>query len=497
MTNSVYLGIDVGSSRVKAAGFDRYGRLRTQADRAYAYQTPSPERMILDSRQVLDSALEVIAQCVHALPDGESIAAIAVSSQGEAFTPIDRHGTILAPAMISGDTRATEEITRFSADFGLERLYEITGHTPSAMFSLGKLLWLAKHEPQLRAKAAKFLCFEDLLVHALTGRAAMGFPLAARTMLFDGKNHCWSREILDAAGFRAEEFADPLPCGAIAGTVPDSIAHRLGLGRGVVVAAGGHDQIMGALGCGAWESNTAMYAAGSVECFVPVMESRVLSAGLRQSNLCTYDFALPGKFASVAYSLTGSNLLEYFRREFAPEYDFTQLLDTMPEEPTRILTLPYFTASGTPYFDTETPACVFNWRLSTTRGELLKGLQEGIALEMKLNAELLEASSLRLTRLIATGGGFRHPAVVQLHADVLNLPIALTDVTESGCRGAALLARSALEQCAPDRLDHAKPELVRLVEPDAQRAKFYSEKFECWKRHSQLMRGNHSCLMQK
>ncbi len=480
-----FLGIDIGSSSVKAVAFAADGRELASANQSYAFTVPEPGAMELDSRTVLAAAFDVIAECALAVAKVDRVEALAISSQGEAFTPLDAADRILAPAMISGDSRASRVMEAFAAQFGRERIYEITGHTPSAMFSLAKLLYLAENKKDVWSAAVKFLCFEDLLVHALCGEAAMGWPLAGRTLLFDVRRHGWSSELLAAAGLREEQFAKPLPCGSVVGTVLAERAARLGLSPDVQVVTGGHDQVIGAYGCGATVPGTAMYAAGSVEAFVPVFDRLSMSNELYCNNLCTYDFAEEGKYASIAYSLTGSNLLGYFMKTFAKDLqnDYDALLAEMPTEPTGLLALPYFTPSGTPYFDERTPACLYGWRFGMGRGEVLKGLEEGIALEMKLNMVLLKNSGVSINQLIATGGGFRNPAMVQLRADVLNLPISLVKIKEAGCHGAASLACRAVTGTPL-----APPPIVAEVQPNAERAALYERKFDAYQKFSACIR---------
>ena len=480
-----YLGIDIGSSQTKAVVFNGDGVQLASSGVPYQYTVPQIGWMELDGNTVLEAAFKVIADCAAAVANIDPVETIAASSQGEAFSPLDANGRIMAPAMISGDSRSTAVMDEFTADFGLHKIYRITGHTPSPMFSIAKLLYIRKHNPEIWDNAVKYLCFEDLIVHALTGKAVMGWPLAGRTMLFDINSHRWSSALLDVLGLREEQFSVPVPCGTIVGPLRPEIADRLGLARSVQVVSGGHDQIIGAFGCGATTPGTAMYAAGSVECFVPVFDSKILSDELCRCNLCTYDFAESGKYASVAYSLTGSNFLEYFIREFAPDRgkDYALLLGEMPEEPTDILVLPYLTPSGTPYFDTITPGCIHGWRFGQSRGALLKGAEEGIALEMKLNFEFLKNNGIKMSQLIATGGGFRAKSKVQLRSDILNLPITTIDVNEAGCRGAASLGMRALTgNTLPP------PKITGIVTPHPDKAEFYSDKFKRYRTFSNAMR---------
>ena len=480
-----YLGIDIGSSQVKAAVFDTAGKLLAEASSPYRYTQPQHGWMELDGNEVMAGAFKVIASCAQQVRAFDPVRAMACSSQGEAFSPVDEKGDILAPAMISGDTRASEAIQAFTAKYGREKLYRQTGHTASAMFSIAKLLWLRDNQPDIFNRSRLFLCFEDLLAYRLTGCPVMGYPLAGRTMLFDVINHQWVPELLDACGITAEQLSKTFPSGTVCGTIRPVVAAELGLGEDVRWVTGGHDQVIGAYGCGARRPGCAMYAAGSVECMVPILSGPVLSDELAASNLCTYDFARPGAYASVAYSLTGSNLAEYFIREIIRDtkQDYAQMFADMPEGPTDLLAIPYFTASGTPYFDDKTPGCLYGWRFDTSRGTILKALLEGVAMEMKLNAELLKQNSIALNQLIATGGGFRSQEVVQMHADILNMPISLIGVKEAGCRGAASLAALAL-----DKIEVPMPEIIREVAPSPERAAHYAERFSLWKRFSNHIR---------
>ncbi len=472
-----YLGIDIGTSGCKAVVFDDAGRQLGASHRVYAIKTPEPGWAELDSREVIDACCVVIAEAAQAAGD-DMIRAIGISSQGEAFTPVGVNGDYLGNAMVSSDSRAHELIDSFVGQFGLEQLYGITGHTPSALFSLFKLLWLKRHQPEVWRKSAKFLCFEDLLHQRLGVDPAMGWPLAGRTMLFDVNKHVWSREILAALALDEKKLARPLPSGSVAGIIPAAVASELGLPRGVKIVTGGHDQTIGALGAGVIDEGTAMYAAGSVECLCPVVPRLTLSTELCRNNLCCYDYSLPGCYTSVAYSLTGSNLLQYFKEQFASQFSYDELLAELPDAPTSLLVLPYFTPSGTPYFDRHTPGAVLGWRLSTLRGELLKALLESVALEMKLNLALLENSGMKITRLIATGGGSRNRRLVQLKADVLGKTIECIDVNEAGCLGAALLAQSTDTGVAAAELARREIRTERVVYPAPERAELYHHKFE-------------------
>jgi len=485
------LGLDIGTTGCKAVAFDDRGRELASAYRAYPVLTPRDGWAELDSAEVCESCLAVIAEAAGAC-SADPVRALAVSSQGEACTPVDADGKILDRAMVSFDTRSARIAESFSAEFGPEKLYRITGATAHPMFTLFKLLWVRENRPEVWAAARAFYCFEDLLHHRLGLDPAISWPMAGRTMMFDVQAHEWNAEILDAVGLTPDRLARPLASGTPVGTIPPAVARELSLPDGVIVAAGGHDQTVGALGVGAGAPGRAMYATGTVECICPAFAQPQFSDELFRSNLCTYDHAAEGMYATVAFCLTGGNILQWFRDQFgAAEVaraaaqgvsPYELLLAEMPPEPGRAMVLPYFTPAGTPYFDVTTPGAIVGLRLTTTRGEIVRALLEGVAYEMRLNLEILGRSGLAVEQLIVSGGGARSAVWTQLKADVLGKEISTATVAETGCLGAAILARAALDGGS---IADLAAEMIRpgdLVAPDPARAAHYAERFKTYRR---------------
>ncbi len=484
------MGVDIGTSGCKAAVFDDRGRQLSRAYREYSLIHEQPGWAELDPDEVMDKCVEVIREAARAAP--EPVEALAISSQGEAFTAVDARGRPLCRAMVSSDARAADLARDWSEVFGREKLYRITGHTAHPLFTLFKLLWLRERRPEIWRAAARFHCFEDLLHARLGLDPAIGWSLAGRTMLFDVNRHEWSREILDAVGLAPERLARPLASGAIVGTLSGTMADQLGLAAGATVATGGHDQPCNALGGGGVRDGVAVYGLGTVECITPVFGQPVMSRELFEANLATYDHAIQGMYATVAYSLTGGNLLRWFRDQFgmeeAREADrlgvspYELLLGAMPAEPTNLLVLPYFTPSGTPYFDASTAGAVLGLRLTTTRWELLRALLEGVTYEMRLNLEILGRSGVAIDELRVTGGGAVNRAWMQLKADIMNRSIVRPRVTEAGCLGVAMLARAARDGGNVRELADAWVERDEAFQPDPTNAARYDERFEDYRR---------------
>ncbi len=437
-----YLGVDIGTSGCKAVVFDENGTQLHVERRTYSIISENEGWAELDTDEVIDQCFAAIRESAsRVLPD--KISGLGISSQGEAFTILDKKGQTLSRALVSSDRRAETYAATWPEAFGPGKLYNITGHSPHPMFSLFKLLWIRDHMPEIWQKAERILCFEDLLQYRLgIEDPAISWSLAGRTMMFDVVNHCWSREILDMVGIRPRQLAKPLPPGEVAGHVSKEMARKLNLAGQPVVVAGGHDQPCSALGAGIVTEGIAAYATGTVECITSTSNTPLFSPDLMKSNMCTYDHAIRGKYATVSFNLTGGNLLQWFRDEIRND-SFGELLNQMPEEPSRLLVLPYFAGTGTPYFDTAAKGAIIGLDFSTTRGEIIKALLEGITMEMKLNLEILEKAGYRINELRIIGGGARSGHWNQIKADVLGKPVTVPDVTEAASMGVAILARAA------------------------------------------------------
>ncbi len=470
------LGLDVGTSGAKALLVDAEGRVLARAVRSYALTHPEPGAAELDPETVITAAFAVIAEVTaHAL--GAAIG-LGISCQGEAVVPVDGLGRCLAPLLVSSDSRPGACLEAVLAELPATDIYQRTGHTPAALFTLFKLRWLAQARPAAFRAAHAFHCVEDLLHLRLGIVPAMGLPLAGRTLLLDVRRGVWDERLCALAGVTPDQLARPLPSGSIAGRLGPAMADRLGLAHGCAVVCGGHDQCCAALGAGAVRPGQAVYGCGTVECLTPTFAAPVFSGALRDANLCTYAAAVPGRWASVAYSLTGGNALEWFRGACGGGADHATLLGELRETPSPVLSLPYLTPSGTPWFDAVTPGALLGLRLDTTRGELLQGLLEGVAYEMRLNLELLATAGLAVDELRVTGGGARDRRQCQLKADAIGRPLVLLAEPEAGCLGMAATALAAVDSTDVAALAASWVRITARIEPRPAHMAAHGERFE-------------------
>jgi len=483
------LGLDIGTTGAKCVGFDERGNVLASAYREYPLYHPRPGWAELDCNEVW-SACEEVTGKVAARLAADPPKAIAVSTQGEAGMLVDEEGNALTRSAVSFDARTVEEKAELVAALGAPRLYEIAGRLVHTIHTVTKIMWTRRHHPELYDKAWKFLCFEDYAALRLAGQPAMDWSLAGTTLLFDVRKREWSDEILDASGIDEEFLARAVAPGAKSGAGARSAAERRGLPAGMAIVAGAHDQPGAALGAGVIEPGIAIDSTGTVACITAALAGPVINEKMLASGLCCYSHAARDLYATIAYNFTGGSILKWYRDTLGAaeraeaEAKGCSPYEVMMEEagtvdgPTSLLVLPYFSTTGTPYFDENAKSAVLGIRQSTSRGELLKALVEGVNFEMRLNLELLDGAGVKVRALRSYGGGAKSDTLMQIKADVYGRPVSRLGASEAGCLGMAMLGGVAVgEYTDLAEAVEATVKIERTFEPDAARSAAYTERF--------------------
>ncbi|MCX7015580.1 MAG: FGGY family carbohydrate kinase [Candidatus Sumerlaeota bacterium] len=469
------MGVDLGMTGVKAVAFDLDGKPLGQGYREYALVSGEPGAAELDAEAVWAAAEEAIgeaASAAHAARD--PVEALAFSSMGEAVVPIGAEGRPLAFAPTCFDLRGQSQLDALVEKVGREELFRITAHAPHPMHTLAKILWWRERRPDLLSRASRFLCFQDFASFRMgVAEPFMADSLAGRMMLLDAARRQWSAQLLDLAGISSGQLPRLAPGGRSMGPADPDVCERLRLNPGCLVAVGGHDQPCAALGAGVIEEGMAVYGVGTTGCITTAYKELRLDANLLAHCIPSLPHAVEGMYASLAYTLCAGGLLKWFRDNLvssaereAVEQGGGDIYDHLVAEalPARRppLVLPHFSGTGTPYLDPSAKGAIYGLTYSTTRGDLFRGLLEGIGYEMRLNLDAMAASGIRVRELRATGGGSRSRGWMQLTADQLNRPIVAMRSTEGGCLACAMLAGLAAGRYAD--LREAVERTVRTAE---------------------------------
>lgn len=484
-------GVDIGTTGTKVTVFDLDGRIVSQAYREYPLRYPRAGWIELDAARVLRDAREALSEAA-AGARRDPIRALSISMLGEAAAPIDSKGKLIDRSIVGFDSRGDAECGALTDALGRARLFRRTGAPPNHTFTICKMMWWKKNRKDIFRRAKKFLLFEDLFIHSLGLPPTINHSLACRTMAFDIHKRMWDEKTLDAAGLEAELFATPVSSGTVVGEVPQRTATRLGLRRGTLVVAGGHDQLCAALGAGVVRPGLACDSTGTVECVTVALDRAVVNERMLKSNFCCSPHVVPGLYATLAFNFTGGSLLRWYRDNFGAAEAaeaaksgkdvYEVILEGAAKEPTCLTVLPHFTTSGTPHFDAHATGAVTGLRLDTTRGDFVRALLEGVSMEIRMNIELLWDAGVPVKELMAIGGGARSDYWLRLKADVFGRPVAAPDVAEAGGLGAAMLAgiaigawRNSAEAVA------ATVRVKRRYKPNAARKAFYEKRLTAYR----------------
>ena len=491
------LGIDVGTTGCKVAAFSTEGESLGFAYEEYEIESPQPGWAELDTPAVWDKIKQSIKNVV-AKTAGDPVEALSVSSLGEAVAPVTLDRRILGPSLLNFDVRGQEYLEQLGQALDDDGLYRLTGNTLGAAFSLPKLMWIRDHQPEIYSQTDKFLPWVGFVCFMLGAEPKTDYALANRVLGFDLERGAWSPEVLDAAGIEQDKLPEPVPSGTIIGQVSQSVADELGLPEGAQIVAGAHDQCMGALGCGAVDEGTAMYGMGTYICIVPVFGQRPEPERMMGQGLNTEHHAAPDRYVSLIYN-QGGVLFKWYRDTFAHseaaqaqtagEDIYERLLSEMPQRPSGLIVLPHFMPTGPPDFIADSRGIIAGLHLNTERGEILKGILEGVTFYFREIVERLPEVGIDIRDYRATGGGSKSVPWLQLSADILGKPFTRLKWSETGVLGAALLAGSACGIYSDCR--EAVEQLVQvecMIEPDPREHERYQNQFEHYKKTWPLMK---------
>lgn len=444
------LGIDVGTSGCKSAVFSERGELLSVAYEEYDMERPQPGWAQLDAVDVWEKIKATIRGATQAAAGkGGPVRALAVSSMGEAVVPVTRDRQILGPSILNFDVRGARYLPALADALPEAELYRLNGNTLGNHYSLPKLKWIKENQPDLYREADYLLHWAGFVSFMLGAEPSLDYALANRSLLFDVDAADWSDWLLAWGELDRGKLPALRPAGTVIGQVAPAVAQELGLPAGALIAMGTHDQCANAVGCGAITAGRAMYGMGTFVCLTPVFDQRPDPASMISLGLNTEHHAVPGSYVSFIFNHGGS-VLKWYRDTFAAldrqaaqregRDIYAELIGEMPPGLSSILALPHFAPTGPPEFVDDSSAVLAGLKLETARGDILKGLLEGITFYEREVLDGLPAAGIPVDSCRAVGGGSKSDAWLQLTADIFGIPVVRPKVTEAGALGAATIA---------------------------------------------------------
>ncbi len=432
------LGIDIGTSGCKAVLFNEQGGMLHRAYREYPVLRPFPGVAELEITVVETAVMETIRECAdHA--DRDLPAALAVTSFGESCLPVTADGRVACRCCILPEDRRSEEVKEaLIRPFSSDAMQQRTGIRPESCYSLPLLMRQFRNSRELREHCAILLDWSDYIAFRLSGEAVFNTSSASRTLALDVHTMQWIPEYIEAAGLESNLFPPLVSPGTVLRTIRLEMAQQLGLPRQTKVVAGTHDQCAAAIGCGAASGSDMMLGLGSYACAVFCRKNGSQPPEAFRHALNIEPHAMPGHFASFLFHSGCGMLLEWLASTLFPEYTgpdrFQRIFRLVPDwepRPTPVV-LPEFGQGR---------GMIGGISFGNDRTDILRGACEGILFYFR-ECVGREKCEHHLRRILASGGGSRTPEILQLAANILELPVRLNDTPEAGALGCAMLAGS-------------------------------------------------------
>lgn len=469
----MYLGLDLGTSGLRAILVDASGKVLAVSDRNYPVSHPhsgwseqAPQLWITAAAQALDALRASQPQPFSA------IRAIGLSGQMHGATLLDNADNVLRPAILWNDTRAHVEAAAMDADPAFRA---ITGNIVFPGFTAPKLAWVKTHEPDIFSKVARVLLPKDYLRLWLTGDHVSDMSDSAGTSWLDTGQRDWSPELLEKTAMRRDQMPDLVEGSEVSGTLRGEIASRFGLSPGVKVVGGGGDNAAAACGVGCFDEGDGFVSLGTSGV---LLAAKAGFSPSPQTAVHTFCHALPDTWYQMGVILSATDSLNWLSRQTgAAPAKLSGLLGESIEGPGDIRFLPYLSGERTPYNDADIRGAFAGIGIGDGHKELAQAVMEGVAFAFKDNFAALKATGTKLTRLLAIGGGSRSLYWVELIATLLDMPIDLPERGEFGAAlGAARLAIMGDTGATPAEV-MTRPAIARTIAPRADLAAAYDQAY--------------------
>jgi len=475
----VYLGMDIGTSGVKAVLVNDAGAIVATASRELALSHPAPLWSEQDPNAWVDAAIFAVDDLAAAHPrETAQVRGVGLAGQMHGATLLGADGQPLRPAILWNDGRSHAECAE------LERrcpsLHAISGNLAMAGFTAPKLMWVARHEPEVFARVAHVLLPKAYVRYRLTGEMVEDMSDAAGTLWLDVGRRCWSETILEATRLGLHHMPRLVEGSQPSAVLSPEFARRWGMAPGVVVAGGAGDCAASAIGLGAIAPGDAFLSLGTSGVLFRVTER---FAPAPRSAVHAFCHALPGLWHQMGVMLSAAASLAWLARILAtPDSALLAPLGEVVERPSPVQFLPYLDGERTPHNDAAAAGAFVGLRSATGRNDIVQAVLEGVAFAVRDNLAAMGGSSPPIAEVDLVGGGSRSALWAQIVADVLGIAVHRVEEGEVGAAlGAARLGRLAATGEDPAQICR-RPRRLASFMPRASAVAAYDEAYREWRK---------------
>ena len=438
-----YLGIDVGTTAVKALVVDESGAVVGEAESSLEVSVPRPGWAEQEPAGWWRGTVEAVrAACARAAI--RDVEAVGLSGQMHSSVLLDATDRVLRPAILWNDVRTTAQCRVITESVGKSGLRRLVGNPALEGFTAPKLLWVRDEEPGVFDRLSTVMLPKDYLRLLMTGEKATEPSDAAGTLLFDVRRGRWSEEMLSALQLDPAMLPPVLGSAGVTGRLTPGAAKALGLGRGTPVVGGGADNAAAAVGSGVVGQGALQTSIGTSGTVVAPIERPRVDPGMR---IHSFNHAVPDTWYLMGVVLSAGAALAWFRRALAgregaaPTYDelIAEAAGTPPGAD-GLTFLPYLTGERTPHADSNARGVFAGVHAGHERGHMVRAVLEGVTFALRDSLELMLRLRVNAVEAVAVGGGARSAVWRKMQADVLGVPVVTVGSSGGAPYGAAVLA---------------------------------------------------------
>jgi xylulokinase len=490
MASKVVLGIEVGTTNVKAMLFELNGTERSSSvieyntiylDQGWVEQNPE------DWWKSVKTAIKTVLS--NSDVDPSMIIGIGVSAQGCGVLPIEKNGNPLSNAIIWMDRRATDEAI-WMQENAAEKILQINGNAIDPYHPIPTILWIKNHQPEIFDKAHSFLPVESYINYKLTGTISMNTSEAGLFHTFDTRKKTWSAEICDLLRFPVDKLPGLYEGDEVIGSISGSAAEETGLRKETLVVAGALDTPGGVLGAGCVRNGQSFLTIGTGSNIGAVINRPII-----EPKLILFPHAVKGLWILDGSMASTGSVYKWFRDEFcAVEKEFARLTNLDPYQTMNEMAsiaspgcggavlLPYFAGELCPIWDKHAKGILVGLSHQTTKNDFARLILEGCAYKLRHNIEVAQEAGVAIHELRSVGGGSKSQLWNQINADVTGKTVLVPNVSDAGALGGAILAGLGTG-CFQNAVE-AADQMVKIkavCEPNQKNHEIYSSLYEIYR----------------
>lgn len=474
-----YIGIDLGTSAVKLLLMDKKGGIQKIVSKEYPIFFPHPGWSEQNPEDWYHGTMEGLKELLEGF-DKASVAGISFGGQMHGLVILDENDRVIRPALLWNDGRTSKECEYLNQEIGKETLSSYTANIAFTGFTAPKLLWIRNNEPENFAKIKKIMLPKDYLAYRLCGVHCTDVSDASGMLLFDVKNRCWSKEMMEICSIREDQLARVYESYEAVGTLKKEIAAELGLSSEVKIAAGAGDNAAAAVGTG---------TVGNGRCNLSLGTSGTIfissdTFGVDKNN-ALHSFAhADGTYHLMGCMLSAASCNKWWMEDIIGTEDYQKEQEPVTRlGENTVYFLPYLMGERSPHNDSNARGTFLGMSMDTTRADMTQAVLEGVAFALRDSFEVAKDLGIRIERTKICGGGAKSPLWRKIVANVFNIKVDLLESEQGPSLGAAMLAAVACGEYSS--VAEAAENIVKVVdtvEPEPELAAKYEKRYRAFAR---------------